>query len=162
MRNPTAGAGNGSAEPNEQTGLLGSMRGDSGTPLYEDERPWVKWPSHFVHKTYQTLASNYVNVLLFFVPLGIIAGAMGWNPTAVFVLNFFAIIPLAALLSFATEEISAKLGQTLAGLMNATFGNAVELIVGVLMRIWFLLISWGQWLTRDAQLTGQHSGVEKW
>ena len=31
--------------------------------------------------------------------------------------------------TFATEEISAKLGQTLGGLMNATFGNAVELIV---------------------------------
>jgi Ca2+:H+ antiporter len=53
----------------------------------------------------------------------------GWNPTTVFVLNFFAIVPLAAVLSFATEEISAKLGQTLGGLLNATFGNAVELIV---------------------------------
>lgn len=79
--------------------------------------------------TYLTLANNYVNVLLVFVPLGIIAGALHWNPTWVFVLNFLAIIPLASLLSFATEELSVKLGQTLGGLLNATFGNAVELIV---------------------------------
>jgi Ca2+:H+ antiporter len=54
---------------------------------------------------------------------------MGWDPTTVFILNFFAIVPLAAVLSFATEEISVKLGQTMGGLLNATFGNAVELIV---------------------------------
>jgi Ca2+:H+ antiporter len=54
-----------------------------------------------------------------------------WNPTVVFILNFFAIIPLAAVLSFATEEISIKLGETLGGLLNATFGNAVELIVSI-------------------------------
>ena len=44
-------------------------------------------------------------------------------------LNFLAIIPLAAVLSFATEEISVNLGEALGGLLNATFGNAVELIV---------------------------------
>ena len=60
---------------------------------------------------------------------------MSWNPTAVFVLNFLAIIPLASLLSFATEELSAKLGQTIGGLMNATFGNAVELIVSIVALI---------------------------
>lgn len=63
------------------------------------------------------------------VPLGIVAGKMGWGSTAVFTINFFAIIPLAAVLSFATEEFSMKLGETLGGLLNATFGNAVELIV---------------------------------
>lgn len=100
-----------------------------GQPLYEDSRKWVRWPSEIAHITYKVLASNYVNVLLVFVPLGIIAGALGWNPTAIFVLNFLAIIPLAALLSFATEELSVNIGQTLGGLLNATFGNAVELIV---------------------------------
>jgi Ca2+:H+ antiporter len=48
-----------------------------------------------------------------------------------FSLNFIAIIPLAALLSFATEEVSIPLGETLAGLLNATLGNAVELIVSI-------------------------------
>lgn len=64
-----------------------------------------------------------------FVPVGIVAGASDWSPAAVFTLNFLAIIPLAAVLSFATEEISVRLGETLGGLLNATFGNAVELIV---------------------------------
>lgn len=108
---------------------------DDGQPLYEDSRKWVRYPSHTAHIIYKVLASNYVNVLLVFVPLGIIAGALGWNPTAVFVLNFLAIIPLAALLSFATEELSVKLGQTLGGLLNASFGNAVELIVCITHRI---------------------------
>jgi Ca2+:H+ antiporter len=77
-------------------------------------------------------AIDYVNVLLPFVPLGIIAGVLGWSPAAMFSLNFIAIIPLAAVLSFATEEISIPLGETLGGLLNATFGNAVELIVSII------------------------------
>jgi len=82
-----------------------------------------------LHTTWQVLASNYVNVLLVFVPAGIILGALDIDPSAIFIINFLAIIPLAALLSFATEELSVKLGQTIGGLLNATFGNAVELIV---------------------------------
>jgi Ca2+:H+ antiporter len=77
------------------------------------------------------LFSSYVNVLLVFLPLGIISGAVGWSPTVVFVFNFLAIMPLAALLSFATEELSKKVGQTLGGLLNASFGNATELIVSI-------------------------------
>lgn len=96
----------------------------------DDSQPaYIKYPKHVLRVTWLTLASNYVNVLLVFVPLGIIAGKLGWNPTTVFVLNFLAIVPLASLLSFATEEVSVKLGETIGGLMNATFGNAVELIV---------------------------------
>lgn len=77
------------------------------------------------------LASNYVNILLVFVPLGVVSGILDWNPTATFVLNFLAIMPLAALLSFATEELALRIGETLGGLLNATFGNAVELIVRI-------------------------------
>ncbi|CAK4034876.1 vacuolar calcium ion transporter [Lecanosticta acicola] len=132
-------------EPNERTPLnttasssLGNMsavpsltHNSNGKPYAEDERAWVRIPSTFARLTWATLASNYVNVLLVCVPAGIVLGALGANPTAVFVVNFLAIVPLAALLSFATEELSVKLGQTVGGLMNATFGNAVELIVSV-------------------------------
>ncbi|GAB7365940.1 hypothetical protein MBLNU230_g7268t1 [Neophaeotheca triangularis] len=109
-----------------------NIKSDGVTHLYEDPRVWVRWPMNFLHLSWLTLASNYVNVLLVFVPAGIILGIMDINPTAIFVVNFLAIVPLAALLSFATEELSAKLGQTLGGLMNATFGNAVELIVSII------------------------------
>ena len=128
-------ATNGDGAADEQTPLvsrLGNMvdvRNGDGKPLYEDERKWVRWPANFAHLTWKTLSSNYVNVLLVFVPVGIVLGALGMDPLAVFIVNFFAIVPLAALLSFATEELSVKLGQTIGGLMNATFGNAVELIV---------------------------------
>jgi len=115
---------------NEHTSLLSRpLRNSAGDNLWDDERSYIRWPAQFLHVTWQTLISNPVNVLLVFVPLGIIAGAVGWGATAIFILNFLAIIPLASLLSFATEEISVKLGQTLGGLLNATFGNAVELIV---------------------------------
>lgn len=109
---------------NEHTHLL-----DRGTPYYKHDQAYIRWPAVVLHTTWQVLISNYVNVLLVFVPLGVISGAMHWNPNVVFILNFFAIMPLASLLSFATEELSVPLGQTLGGLMNATFGNAVELIV---------------------------------
>jgi len=97
----------------------------------DSDNKLVKISAEIWHITKVTLLSNYVNVLLVFVPLGIVAGLLHWNPTVVFILNFFAIVPLAAVLSFATEEISMKLGQTLGGLLNATFGNAVELIVSI-------------------------------
>lgn len=113
-------------EATERTSLLNRAR-----DYRKDDRKWVRWPSNTLYLIYKTLASNYINVLLVFVPLGIIAGAIGWNPTAIFILNFLAIIPLASLLSFATEELSTKLGETLGGLLNATFGNAVELIVRI-------------------------------
>ena len=130
-------AGNGSFDANERTGLLAGGREDADesqsnhapVPYHKDSRIWVRWPMNTLHISYHTLMSNYVNVLLIFVPLGIVSGAVGWDPTTTFILNFLAIIPLASLLSFATEELAAKLGQTMGGLLNATFGNAVELIV---------------------------------
>ncbi|KAH0547502.1 hypothetical protein GP486_008428, partial [Trichoglossum hirsutum] len=123
----TAGGPNGDID--ERAPLLARPR---RRPSYLDEhRPWIRYLLYTYHVTKVTLLSNWVNVLLICVPLGIIAGAIGFNASAVFTLNFLAIIPLAAILSFATEELSAKLGQTIGGLLNATFGNAVELIVSI-------------------------------
>ncbi|KAL6897011.1 Ca2+ transporter [Trichoderma evansii] len=101
------------------------------TPGTHSENFAVRTLAYSWHVTKVTLLSNYINFLLIMVPIGIVAGRLGWNSTAVFTINFFAIIPLAAVLSFATEEISLKLGETLGGLLNATFGNAVELIVSI-------------------------------
>ncbi|KAJ5356647.1 hypothetical protein N7517_011256 [Penicillium concentricum] len=78
-----------------------------------------------------TLGCSYSNLLLPFVFLGILAGSLGWDDSISFVFNFLAILPLAALLSFATEELAKSVGQTVGGLINATFGNAVEMIVGI-------------------------------
>jgi Ca2+:H+ antiporter len=98
-------------------------------PLWEDDRLYVRWPANLCRLTWLVVATSYANVLLVFVPLGTIAGVRSWDPIAVFVLNFLAIVPLAALVTFATEELSAKLGQTGKSLVNAMFTNAVKLIV---------------------------------
>ncbi|OAA51791.1 calcium/proton exchanger [Metarhizium rileyi] len=105
---------------------------DAGhTPGNDSDSIAVRSAAYTWHTTKVVLLSGYVNFLLVVVPIGIVAGALKWNPTVVFTLNFFAIIPLAAVLSFATEVMALKLGQTLGGLLNATFGNAVELIVSI-------------------------------
>ena len=78
------------------------------------------------------LVSNYANFMLVFVPIGVVLGVIESNPAAVFIAKFLAIVPLAALLSFATEGLSVMLGQVVGGVTNAIFGNAVELIVSTL------------------------------
>lgn len=126
--------GNGSTERtplvSQASESLQAVRNKAHIHAYDDdERAYVRYPMRFISTSWAVLASNYVNFLLVFVPAGIVLGALNVNPTATFIVNFLAIVPLAALLSFATEELSVKLGQTIGGLMNATFGNAVELIV---------------------------------
>jgi len=70
-----------------------------------------------------------LSLLLIFVPLGVASKYMGWNSAAVFGLNFMAIVPLASVLGAATENLAAHTGQLVGGLLNATFGNAVEMIM---------------------------------
>ncbi|KAL2839705.1 Sodium/calcium exchanger protein-domain-containing protein [Aspergillus pseudodeflectus] len=125
-----SGLENSNGFPDEREALIPDSRRNS--TQHKRHLHWTSWPAHALHLTWATLARDYVNVLLIFVPLGIIAGALHWDSTVVFTLNFLAIVPLASLLSFATEELAATLGQALGGLMNATFGNAVELIVSII------------------------------
>lgn len=77
------------------------------------------------------LFGSYLNIFLLFIPLSFISHHRNWDAALRFSFSFIAIIPLAKLLGDATEQMSAKLGPTLAGLLNATFGNAVEIIVGI-------------------------------
>ncbi|KAF6763908.1 Sodium/calcium exchanger protein-domain-containing protein [Ephemerocybe angulata] len=74
---------------------------------------------------------SWVNILLLFVPLSAAAHYLNWDAALRFSFSFMAIVPLAKLLGDATENMSASLGQTMAGLLNASFGNAVEIIVGI-------------------------------
>lgn len=77
----------------------------------------------------EILFSSCLNILLVFVPVGIAIQVAGVNKTIVFAINAIAIIPLAGLLSHATESVASDLGDTIGALMNITFGNAVELII---------------------------------
>jgi Ca2+:H+ antiporter len=64
-----------------------------------------------------------------FVPVGIAVQVANLDPTIIFVMNAIAIVPLAGLLSHATESVAKRMGDTVGALMNVTFGNAVELII---------------------------------
>ena len=54
------------------------------------------------------------------------------HPTALFVCSAIGIIPLAGLMGRATEQLSDRMGPAIGGLLNATFGNAAELIIGLM------------------------------
>ncbi|MGQ9837236.1 MAG: calcium/proton exchanger [Cyanobacteriota bacterium] len=70
-------------------------------------------------------------LLLAGIPLSWIGHFQGWNPNVVFVCAALAVVALAKFMGQATEEIAALTGPTIGGLMNATFGNATELIIGL-------------------------------
>src|SRR4051812_17813398 len=55
-----------------------------------------------------------------------------WEPTATFVLAALGVVPLAQLMGEATEHLSERTGPTWGGLLNATFGNAAELIIAII------------------------------
>jgi Ca2+:H+ antiporter len=74
---------------------------------------------------------NILSVLLLFVPVSIAGHFLGWSDQIVFVTSALAIIPLAAWMGTATEEIAVVMGPALGGLLNATFGNATELIIAL-------------------------------
>ncbi len=70
--------------------------------------------------------------LLVFVPV-VLAGERLWpdSHTLLFLLSVLAIVPLAALLSHATESVAAKTGDAAGGLLNATLGNLTELVIAI-------------------------------
>jgi len=70
-------------------------------------------------------------VLLLFIPVSIAAHYLKWGDLTVFITASLAILPLAAWMGAATEEIAVVVGPSLGGLLNATFGNATELIIAL-------------------------------
>ncbi|KAJ2788202.1 hypothetical protein GGI15_000007 [Coemansia interrupta] len=80
----------------------------------------------------RSILNSWINVLLLLVPVGIASHPAKFPDVAIFIINFFAIVPLAKILGYATEQLALHLGDALGGLLNATFGNAVELLVGIL------------------------------
>jgi Ca2+:H+ antiporter len=76
-----------------------------------------------------------IYAMLVFVPLAFVAEFAGFPPVLVFFTACLGIIPLAKIMGTATEELAVKAGQGIGGLLNGTFGNAVELIISVLALI---------------------------
>jgi Ca2+:H+ antiporter len=87
----------------------------------------------FLQHTKNALTHSYINLLLVIVPVGIAAKLAHLRPEIVFSMNAIAIIPLAGLLAHATEVVAARVGDALGALLNVSFGNAVELILFIIL-----------------------------
>jgi Ca2+:H+ antiporter len=78
------------------------------------------------------LRHNPLYWLLVFVPAVFLAERLRPDAhTALFLLSVAAVVPLAALLSRATESVAAKTGDAVGGLLNATLGNLTELVIAI-------------------------------
>ncbi len=87
--------------------------------------------------------------MLIFVPAVLVAEAVApHSHTLLFVLSVLAIVPLAALLSHATEAVAAKTGDAVGGLLNATLGNLTELIIAI------TALQAGQYMLVKASIAG--------
>src|SRR5437764_9250039 len=72
-----------------------------------------------------------MGALLILVLLALVSARLGWPPWLQFFLSVGAVIPLAAFIGRATEALADRLGGKVGGLLNATFGNAPDLLIGI-------------------------------
>ncbi|CAN0928250.1 Vacuolar cation/proton exchanger 2 [Linum grandiflorum] len=89
------------------------------------------WPEFVLRSVCTVLLKARIKVLLPFGPLAIFVNYFYGDPGWVFFLSLLGITPLAERLGYATEQIAYYSGPTVGGLLNATFGNATEMIVSV-------------------------------
>jgi hypothetical protein len=89
--------------------------------VHEEEKK-RKWKEPTAKEGFMAIVrSSWLNVLLVFIPIGIASHFMTWPATIPFVFNFIAIIPLAKLLGFATEDLSLRVGEV--STMNTELDN---------------------------------------
>ena len=81
--------------------------------------------------TQELFFTNKLNYLLVCVPLAIISNGGGWGDGITFTFSLIAICPLAERLGFVTEQLAGYTNSTVGGLLNASFGNATEMIVSM-------------------------------
>lgn len=97
----------------------------------------------------QEIRHNKLLWLLLFVPIMFTAQQLRPEAhTLLFVLSVLAIVPLAMLLSHATESVAAKTGDAVGGLLNATLGNLTELVIGL------TALKAGQYMLVKASIAG--------
>lgn len=88
--------------------------------------------AHTEHQS-SWLARNWLSLLLVFIPIGLIMEHVVHAPAPwVFLAAAAAIIPLAGWMGRATEQLAERVGAGLGALLNATFGNAAELIIAIM------------------------------
>eukprot|EP01065_Artemidia_motanka_P035663 TRINITY_DN43564_c0_g1_i1.p1 TRINITY_DN43564_c0_g1~~TRINITY_DN43564_c0_g1_i1.p1 ORF type:complete len:620 (+),score=197.70 TRINITY_DN43564_c0_g1_i1:57-1862(+) len=76
-------------------------------------------------------AYTWLNLLMIFVPLSFIANYADLSSAVTFIFSFLAIVPLAGMLGHFTEDLAGHVGSALGALLNASFGNATEIIISI-------------------------------
>jgi len=82
-----------------------------------------------LNKFVKQLSRSPINWLILALPLAVAGEILGWNPALVFLFSAAGVIPMASFIGQATEALAAYTGPRLGGLLNATLGNAAELII---------------------------------
>jgi Ca2+:H+ antiporter len=75
------------------------------------------------------IVTGYLNLLLIFVPLGLVSGFLDIPDVVVFLLNLVAMVPLMAWITFSIGQLAPNIGRVATELLKATLGNAVEMLV---------------------------------
>jgi Ca2+:H+ antiporter len=86
---------------------------------------------NIMKKLLKAIRSKPISLLLVFVPLALAAETLHWNPLAVFIIAAVGVIPLAAYIGEATEALAGHTSPRVGALLNATLGNAAELIITI-------------------------------
>jgi len=75
--------------------------------------------------------SSWLDLFLLFVPVTVALELLKADPLLIFITSGLAIVPLAGLLGRATEHITTHVGAGIGSLLNASLGNAAELIIAL-------------------------------
>lgn len=132
----TGPAGDAHAATSPQASRKGSELGAGPPSENEKTQPETEKPPvfrRFMTVFNRVIFHSWINILLVFVPVGIAVNFVpNMSPGVIFAMNAIAIIPLAGLLSHATETVAHRMGDAIGALLNITFGNAVELIIFII------------------------------
>ncbi|KAG2429439.1 hypothetical protein HYH02_014094 [Chlamydomonas schloesseri] len=90
-----------------------------------------RWWKSDMRAMREIILGSPINLLLLITPVGLAAGYLNWSAGYVFMLNFLSLVPLALVLGDVTEDLALRYGSVIGGLINATFGNIVEVILSI-------------------------------
>ena len=97
----------------------------------KNEETGVEEKYNFYDGAKAMMTTGPLNLLLPCTIIAFISDGMGWNAGITFAFALVAIAPFAERLGFVTEQLALHTNETIGGLLNATFGNATELIVAI-------------------------------
>mmetsp|Transcript_2253 Transcript_2253/g.4970 ORF Transcript_2253/g.4970 Transcript_2253/m.4970 type:complete len:507 (-) Transcript_2253:311-1831(-) len=104
----------------------------AGTPGAEEKSPSEETKADGEWKEFLDIwIGKPISYLLVFTPFALASHFLDWDPQWVFWLNFLTMIPLASILGDFTEEAALHTNDVVGGLLNASFGNAVEVVVAI-------------------------------